>query len=71
MSAHSLQYKPQPVKYVNVLSPYLRHLNMGTLALILAIGLAIVTNMRGKSPDVGKSTSGGTPESRVVSCANK
>lgn len=71
MLANSLQYKARPAKFVNVLSPYLKHLNMGTLALILAIGLAIVTNMRGKSPDVRKSPSGRVSDSQVASCASK
>ena len=42
-------YYPRPAtKYVTVLTPFLRHLNTGTLAIFLFVALASLTSIRGR-----------------------
>jgi hypothetical protein len=71
MLATPFQHTVQPGKHVNVLTPFLRHLNMGTLALILAIALAIVANIRGKLLDVRNPASSGASDRHTIPCASK
>jgi hypothetical protein len=65
------RYESRPIRYVNVLTPYLRHLHMGTLALILLVGLAVVTNLRGKLLEVRSSAPSNVSDREAVSCASK
>ncbi len=54
-------YRRSATKCVTVLTPFLRHLNTGTLAIFLFVALAFLTNIRGREveakgsiPEVGK-----------------
>jgi plastocyanin len=48
MSASPTHYCKPTARCVTVLTPFLRHLNTGTLAFVMLVALATLTNMRGK-----------------------
>ena len=48
MSASHSHYQRGIPKRVTVLSPFLRHLNAGTLAFVLFVALALLSSTRGK-----------------------
>src|SRR5882724_5183686 len=48
MSASPTHYRKPTARCVTVLTPFLRHLNTGTLAFVMLVALATLTNMRGK-----------------------
>src|SRR5882762_2091281 len=66
MSASSVQYQKRPARCIPVLSPFLRHLNTGTLAFILFIAFALLSTTRGKEPETRASASAGSTKSEVV-----
>ena len=51
MSVVPIHYQKRTVRCVSVLSPFLRHLNTGTLALFMFVALAFLTNIRGKETE--------------------
>jgi plastocyanin len=51
MSASPNHYRKPATKCVTVLTPFLRHLNTGTLAFALVIALALLTSIRGNEPE--------------------
>jgi plastocyanin len=51
MSASPIHYRKPTTRCVTVLTPFLRHLNTGTLAFIMLVALATLTNMRGKEAE--------------------
>ena len=66
MLASPLHHQARPAKYVTVLSPFLRHLNMGTLALVLAVALALLSTMRGKESEIRDLASTKATKTEVV-----
>ena len=48
MSASPTHYRKPATRRVTVLTPFLRHLNTGTLAFFMLVALAALTNVRGK-----------------------
>jgi plastocyanin len=50
MLASPIHYQKRTARSVSVTSPFLRHLNTGTLALVLFVALAVLSTMRGKEP---------------------
>ena len=61
MTTSPAYYPRSATKCVTVLTPFLRHLNTGTLAIFLFVALASLTNIRGREveakgsiPEVGK-----------------
>lgn len=50
MSASPVHYQKRTVRCVSVIAPFLRRLNMGTLAFVLFVALALLNTMRGKEP---------------------
>jgi plastocyanin len=48
MSASPTHYRKPATRCVTVFTPFLRHLNTGTLAFFLLVALAALTNVRGK-----------------------
>jgi plastocyanin len=48
MSASPTHYQKPATRRVTVLTPFLRHLNTGTLAFFMLVALAALTNVRGK-----------------------
>jgi plastocyanin len=51
MSTSPSHYRKPATRCMTVLTPFLRHLNTGTLAFFLLIALASLTNMRGKEAE--------------------
>src|SRR5207249_5472660 len=51
MSASPVHDHKRTARCVSVLSPFLRHLNTGTLAFVLFVALALLSTMRGKEPE--------------------
>jgi plastocyanin len=51
MSASPTHYRKPATRCVTVLTPFLRHLNTGTLAFFMLVALATLTNMRGKEAE--------------------
>jgi plastocyanin len=50
MSASPIHHR-KPIRCVTVLTPFLRHVNTGTLAFVMLVALATLTNMRGKEAE--------------------
>jgi plastocyanin len=51
MSASHTHYRKPATRCVTVLTPFLRHLNTGTLAFFMLAALASLTSMRGKEAE--------------------
>ena len=51
MSTLTSHYRKPATRYMTVLTPFLRHLNTGTLAFFLLVALASLTSMRGKEAE--------------------
>ena len=51
MSTLPSHYRKPATRCMTVLTPFLRHLNTGTLAFFLLVALASLTNMRGKEAE--------------------
>jgi plastocyanin len=57
MTTSPSHYPRSATKCVNILTPFLRHLNTGTLAIFLFVALASLTSLRGREVE----TKGSTP----------
>jgi hypothetical protein len=55
MSASPPHYRKPATKCVTVLTPFLRHLNTGTLAFVLFVALALLNPVRGTQPETRES----------------
>lgn len=66
MSPSLVHDQKPPTKWVSILSPFLRHLNTSTLAFIMFIALALLSNTRGREAETRESASGGSTKSEVV-----
>ena len=51
MSASPVHYHNSTVRSVSMLSAFLRHLNMSTLALALFVAFALLNTIHGKEPE--------------------
>jgi plastocyanin len=66
MSASPVHYQNRATRSVSIISPFLRHLNMGTLAFVLFVALALLNTMRGTEPETRESTSAKAKKGKVV-----
>ena len=66
MSASPTPYRKPTTKCVTVLTPFLRHLNTGTLAFVLFVALALLSTMRGKEPETRESAAAKSTKTEVV-----
>ena len=66
MSASPVHYQNRTTRSVSVLSPFLRHVNTGTLAFVLFIALALLSTMRGKEPETRESAPAKASKIEVV-----
>ena len=66
ISASFVHHQKTPERCVSVLSPFLRRLNMGTLAFVLFVALALLNTMRGKEPETRESAPVETTKSEVI-----
>jgi plastocyanin len=66
MSASPTHYRQPASRCVTVLSPFLRHVNTGTLAFVLFVALALLSTMRGKEPETRESAPAKATKTEVV-----
>ena len=66
MSASPAHYRKPATRCVTALTPFLRHLNTGTLAFVLFVALALLNTMRGKEPDTRESAPAKATKTEVV-----
>jgi hypothetical protein len=66
MSASPTHYRKPTTRCVTVLSPFLRHLNTGTLAFIMFVALAVLSNTRGKEAETRELAPVETTKSEVI-----
>jgi plastocyanin len=52
MSASFVHHQKPPARCFSVISPFLRHLNTGTLAFILFVAFALLSTTRGKDSEI-------------------
>ena len=57
MSASPVHYRKPPTRCVTVLTPFIRHVNTGTLAFAMFIALALLSNTHGKDSQTRESAS--------------
>src|ERR1700693_1349046 len=66
MSASPSHYQRRVARRVTVLSPFLRHLNTGSLAFVLFVALTLLSTMRGKEPETRESAPAKATKTEVV-----
>jgi plastocyanin len=66
MSAFPAQYQRRATRCINVLTPFLRHLNTGTLAFFLLVALASLPNIRGKEAETKASIPVNASKTEIV-----
>ena len=66
MSASPSHYQRRIVRRVTVWSPFLRHLNTGTVAFILFVAFALLSSIRGKESEVKELASAKTIKADVL-----
>ena len=66
MSASPSHYQRRIARRVTVLSPFLRHLNTGTLAFVMFVAFALLSSIRGKDSEVRELASAKATKSEVV-----
>ncbi len=66
ISASFIHHQKAPERCVSVLSPFLRHLNMGTLAFIMFVALALLNTTRGKEAETREPAPVETTRSEVI-----
>src|SRR6266702_633887 len=66
LSASFVHHQKAPERCVSVLSPFLRHLNMGTLAFIMFVALALLNTTRGKDAETREPAPVETTKSEVI-----
>src|SRR5438874_12394874 len=55
MSTSPAHYRKPATRCVTALTPFLRHLNTGTLAFVLFVALALLSTTRGMEPETRES----------------
>ena len=66
MSASPVHDHKPTARCVSVISPFLRHVNTGTLAFVLFIALALLSTMRGKEPETRESAPAKATKTEVL-----
>ena len=66
LSASFVHHQKAPERCVSVLSPFLRHLNMGTLAFIMFLAFALLNTTRGKEAETRELAPVETTKSEVI-----
>ena len=66
MSASPTHYRKPTTRCVTVLTPFLRHLNTGTLAFIMFVAFALLSNTRGNEAETRELASIETTKSEVI-----
>ncbi len=66
MSASPVHRQKHATKCVTVLSPFLRHLNTGTLAFVMFVALPFLSSTHGKNPETKESIPSKATKTEVV-----
>ena len=66
MSASPARYRNPIVRCASALSPFLKHLDTGTLALVMFVALAFLSSRRGKDVDTRESAPAKATTSEVI-----
>ena len=66
MSASRTHYRKPTTRCLTVLTPLLRHLNTGTLAFMMFVALALLSNTRGKEAETRELAPVETTKSEVI-----
>jgi hypothetical protein len=66
MSVSFIHDQKSATKWVSVLFPFLRHLNMGSLALMMLVALAFLSATRGEESETNESAIAGATKSEVI-----
>ena len=66
MSPSPVHRQKHAAKCVTVLSPFLRHLNTGTLAFVMFVALAFLSSTHGKNAETSESVSSKATKTEVV-----
>jgi hypothetical protein len=66
MSASPALYRKPPASGVSVLTPFLRHVNTGTLAFVMFVAVALLNTTHGKDSEPRESTPPKAAKSEVV-----
>jgi len=66
MSASPVHYRKPATRCVTVLTPFLRHLNTGTLAVVMLVALALFGSTRGKDAETRESAPAKVTTSEVI-----
>src|SRR5205809_6397508 len=66
MPASPVHYQNRTTRSVSVLFPFLRHVNIGTLAFVLFVALALLSTTRGREAETRESASAKAIKTEVV-----
>jgi plastocyanin len=66
MSASPAHYRKPATRCVTVLTPFIRHVNTGTLAFVMFVAFALLSSIRGKDSETRGSAPPKAPETEVV-----
>jgi plastocyanin len=66
MSVSPTHYRKPATRCVTVLTPFLRHVNTGTLAFVLFVALALLSSIDGKNSETKESAPAKATKSEVV-----
>ena len=66
MSASPAPYRKPATRSVAVLTPFLRHLNTGTLAFFMLVALALLSSIHGKNSETRESAPAKATKSEIV-----
>jgi hypothetical protein len=66
MSASPVHYHKPTARSVSVLYPFLRHVNTGTLAVVMFVALALFSSTRGKDAETRESAPAKVTTSEVI-----
>src|SRR5437764_7533994 len=66
MPASPVHYQNRTTRSVSVLSPFLRHVNTGTLAFVLFVALALLSTTSGRDAETRESASAKAIKTEVV-----
>jgi len=66
MSASPARYRKPTARCASVLSPFLKHLNTGTLAFVMFVALALLSSTHGKDSETRESAPAKATKSEIV-----
>src|SRR5438034_9814694 len=66
MSASPVHYQNRTTRSVSVITSFLRHLNTGTLALVMFVALALLSTTHGRKAETRESTPAKATTSEVI-----